>query len=137
MKTRSMNRRQSILNGLCLLFVTSSASLQWGRERSSPSAEVHALCSLCQANASAVRLGRKYLLQHPEYADPEWLAEQVFAHWRPSERRLALTEQDALKKLLNRQIRQDFRRHEVARLDGWVLSKTELRQWALLSLVNA
>jgi hypothetical protein len=130
-----MSRRRFLRDGLGLLLAAPSVWAQSILKQPSQSAEVQAICSLSPSGASAVRLGKKYLLQHPEHRDSQLLAELIFSGWGESKRQLALSEPGILRDMLTRKIRQDFRLHNVSSLDGWMLAKTELQQWALLSLV--
>ena len=130
-----MSRRRFLRDGLGLLLAVPAVWAQSILKQPSRSAEVQAICSLSPSSESAVRLGKKYLLQHPEHCDSQLLAELIFSGWSESKRQLALSEPGILKEMLTRKIRQDFRLHNVSSLDGWMLAKTELQQWALLSLV--
>jgi hypothetical protein len=130
-----MSRRTFIRAGLGLLLAVPAAWTQSIAKQPSQFSGVQAICSLSRSNDSAVRLGKKYLLHHPEYRNARLLTESIFSGWSESKKLIAFSEPRILKEILNRQIRQDFRLNNVSSLDGWVLSNTELRQWALLSLV--
>ena len=132
-----MIRRKFLRDGLALFLAAQTGWAKSILKQPSTSAEAQAICSLSPARESAVRLGSRYLLQHPEHGNPRLLAELIFSGWSETERRLAVSEPVVLKEMLAARIRQDFRDHEVSSLDGWVLSKTELRHWALLSLVTS
>lgn len=110
----------------------------WARSfinQSKHSAEVAALCSLNAHSKSAIALGKKYLSAHPEYRDPQLIAQEIFSDWSYSERNLALSKPHILKDMFRKKVRQDFRLQNVSSLNGWVLADSELRQWALLALV--
>ena len=130
-----MRRRNFLGNGLSLLLAAPTIWAQSVLKQSGHSAEVQAICSLYPSSESAIELGKKYLLRHPEHCSSKLLAKFIFSGWNESERQLALTKPDILKKLLKRKVRQDFVIDHVSSLDGWILSKTELQHWALLSLV--
>jgi hypothetical protein len=130
-----MSRRKFLRDGLGLLLAIPAVWAQSILKQPSLSSEVQAICSLSPSNESAVRLGKKYLLQHPEHCNSQLLAELIFSGWSESKRQLALSEPSILKEMLTSQIRLDFRLHNVSSLGGWMLSNTELQQWALLSLV--
>jgi hypothetical protein len=131
-----MSRRKFLHNGLALLLAAPAVWAQSILKQPSQSAEVQAICSLSPSSESAVRLGKKYLLQHPEQCNSQLLAELIFSGWSESKHQLALSDPGILKEMLTRKIRLDFRLHNVSSLDGWMLSKTELQQWALMSLVT-
>jgi hypothetical protein len=128
-----MIRRRFIHGMLALLAGTSSIAL-WRSAHSFKSAEALAIYQLCQAPDSAIRLGKKYLTNPSDKQTAEALAEQIFSDWTQAERRLALSQPNALRNMLAAKIREDFHQRNVFNLSGWVLSKTELQQWALVSL---
>lgn len=130
-----MSRRKFLHNGLGLLLAVPVVWAQSFLKLPLQSAEVQAICSLSPSSTSAVRLGKRYLLQHPEYCSSQLLTELIFSGWSESKRQLALSDSGILKEMLTRKIQLDFSFHNVSSLDGWVLSKTELQQWALMSLV--
>lgn len=129
-----MIRRKFLRDALGLLLTAPAVWALSILKQPTKSAEVQAICSLSPSNESVVRLGEKYLLQHPEHCNSQLLAELMFSGWSESNRRLALSEPGILQEMLTRKIRLDFRLHNVSSLDGWVLSNTELQHWALLSL---
>jgi len=129
-----MSRRRFLHNGLVLILAAPAVWVQSILKQPSQSAEVQAICSLSPSSKSAVRLGNKYLLQHPEHCNSQLLAELIFSGWSESKRQLALSDPYILKEMLTRKTRLDFRLHNVSSLDGWMLSKTELQRWALMSL---
>jgi len=130
-----MSRRKFLRGGLGLLLTVPTVWAQSILKQPSQSAEVQAICSLSPSSDAAVRLGKKYLLQHPEHCNSQLLVELIFSGWSESKRQLALSDADILKEMLIRKTRLDFRLHNISSLDGWMLSKTELQQWALMSLV--
>jgi len=130
-----MSRRIFLRNGLALLLAAPTIWAQSILKQPSQSAEAQAICLLYPSSEAAIRLGKIYLLQHPEHCNSQLLAKLIFSDWSESKRQLALSNPDILKEMLSRRIRRDFRLHNVSSLDGWMLSKTELQQWALMSLV--
>jgi hypothetical protein len=86
------------------------------------------VASLFTHHHSAIALGKHYLALFPEEANYEWLTTQTL-------RRLpANTESQALKKALKRQSQKDFYDGNTVMVEGWVLSRTEVRLCALLAL---
>lgn len=47
------------------------------------------------------------------------------------------TNKDAIRDLLDKQVKQDFKTGKIVTLTGWVLSETEARQCALFSILNS
>ena len=130
-----MNRRSFLLGGLALLL---AAPGQWWRSSSTRHSEEACLISeLSNARVSAIRLGKMYLLDHPEYRDSHQLVELILHGCTARQRQLAASDPRCMRKLLNEKIRQDFLNQNVLRLDGWQLSTTEVQQWALMALVAA
>lgn len=131
-----MSRRKFLRDALWLFLAARTVWARSNSMRPPQSAEVRAICSLSPSRESAIRLGRRYLLQHPEHGDSQLLARLLFSGCSEAERELAVSRPEVLKEILTRKVRADFRVGNVSSLDGWVLSKTELCHWALLSLVS-
>lgn len=66
----------------------------------------------------STEVGRKYLLAHPDEADASYLLTTLGASLESHTER-------------SRRVRADFRRGDVVRIDGWVLSRNEARLSAL------
>lgn len=49
----------------------------------------------------------------------------------------AATDKNHIQKLLDEQVKQDFKTGKIITVNGWVLSQTEARQCALYSILNA
>jgi hypothetical protein len=84
--------------------------------------------SLFTHHHSAIALGKHYLTLYPEEANYEWLTTQTL-HRLP-----ANTEPHAIKKALKIQRQKDFYDGNTVMVEGWVLSRTEVRLCALLAL---
>jgi hypothetical protein len=79
------------------------------------------------ATAALERIGRRYLGTVPAERDVAILRSQLGVFATPA---------DVLAKVaaLEQAVRSDFERGEVVALDGWILSRTELRAAALFAL---
>jgi hypothetical protein len=77
--------------------------------------------------AALARIGRRYLEITPAERDPATLRAQLGAFATPAD---ALAHAAALE----RAVRRDFTRGDILALDGWILSRTELRVAALFAL---
>jgi hypothetical protein len=84
---------------------------------------------------SARVVGRAYLRQAPEEADPEFLIAAI--HGADADLRHLVVDGDELDlaTALRYRIRRDFADGRTVRVDGWVLSRTEARLCALAELV--
>jgi hypothetical protein len=93
------------------------------------------LGSIISAPESAGRLGRSYLANYPEEADADRLVAEIEAAVTASGGTLsAVTDADRMTAALQRLVRAEFARDQVASVSGWVLSRTEARLYALVSL---
>ncbi len=84
---------------------------------------------------SARAVGRAYLQQAPDEADPELLMSAICNNDAGLCRVVAHGDKFRLKKALRDCIRQDFADGQTVRVDGWLLSQTEARLCALAELV--
>ncbi|MCK9532810.1 MAG: hypothetical protein M0R77_20190 [Gammaproteobacteria bacterium] len=87
------------------------------------------LDALCHVDADLLRLGRDYLRKRPEEAKLAYLAQAVCGD-TPREDIARLRAQ------VREKIHQDFSDGRVVRLQGWLLSCTEARLYALVTLVH-
>jgi len=122
--------RRGFLAGLAAGVVGAALGLRlyWSGARTPAGAE--RLASTLPHSDSAVRLGRRYLEGAPEEADAAHLIALIGT--LP-----AGTESDAaLRERLQARIRQDFIDGTTVAVDGWLLSLTEARLCALVSLLQ-
>jgi hypothetical protein len=84
--------------------------------------------------ASAAALGRRYLRAHPAAASVDRLCDGVVARLADGRRAIAEADEDGLRRLLAGAVREDFASDRVIDVDGWVLSATEARLYALAAL---
>lgn len=83
---------------------------------------------------SASVIGREYLRRVPNEANATLLVDLISSS--SAERRLELTKADTkkLRELLLLQQRQDFEDGRIVKVQGWILSETEVRLCALAAL---
>lgn len=79
-----------------------------------------------------IHLGKYYLEQQPEERSANRLALALFGS--NSMRLQSLFEQAGLQQAVGRQHDQDFRDGNVLVVDGWVLTRTEARVFALVAI---
>lgn len=134
-----MNRRQLVTAfGLWsgLWAACPAPALAWGLGAARPSRAELLLAALGRPQ-SAAAVGRRYLAGHPQEADRAWLAAQLDADLRCQDCDPLQADERRLRAGLSRQIRADFARRRVVRVEGWVLSVTEARLCALAALTPA
>jgi hypothetical protein len=135
----SMKRRQ-LLTAFGLWGVSwaafSTPALAWLQSAARPNRAERLLTALGRPESAAV-VGRRYLAAHPQEADRSWLATQLDADLRCQDCDPLQADGPALRAGLSRQIRTDFARSRVVRVEGWVLSLTEARLCALAALMPA
>ena len=124
-----MNRREflvSLASGAAGLTLVISKTGCWNGE------PIHLELADYLTDAKSARLiGRAYLQLEPEEASEERLVELVFPELRSAQ------EPPARDEILARflaSVRSDFQEFRVARVGGWLLSRTESRLCALVSL---
>lgn len=97
---------------------------------------VNAILGIFSNPASAANIGQIYLEKTPYERDITYLTDKIFAGWDKNKRHFALSEQATLKEMLTTQCKRDFQTAEVYSIDGWVLSRTELRLFAVAYLAG-
>ena len=134
-----MKRRQFVIAlGAWVAFCTARPHRAWAWLRSSPHPDAaERLLSALGRPASAAVVGRRYLAGHPQEADRQWLAGELDADLRRQGCDSRQADAARLRAGLARQVRTDFARSRVVRVDGWVLSVTEARLCALAALTAA
>ena len=80
-------------------------------------------------NACAV--GRTYLQTHPQEAHVGHLVNAIVGNISRSDAHRLLTDSEALRNLLRDRHLQDFDQGELATIDGWFFTRSELRRCAL------
>ena len=77
---------------------------------------------------SMKQLGKYYLEIYPEHADKKWLKDYLFTEYKKNVHGVSM------KEYLRQRSEDDFRRSCTVSIQGWVLSLTEARFYALVSL---
>ena len=134
-----MNRRQLVTAfGLwgALWAACPTPALAWLQTGTRPDRGQRLLSALGRPKSAAV-VGRRYLAGHPQEADRAWLAAQLEADLSCQGCAPLPGDRPALRAGFSHQIRTDFARGRVVRVEGWVLSVTEARLCALAALTPA
>jgi hypothetical protein len=93
------------------------------------------LAGLFGDRSSASIVGRAYLDTAPEHASVARLVDDVVAGLPAGRDTVRDAKQDELRDLLAARIRADFEEDRIVDVDGWILSPTEARLFALATLV--
>jgi hypothetical protein len=83
---------------------------------------------------SAAFLGRLYLQKQPEERSGTALRDLIWRECTEQEQWVARTGQQALQQVLSARQTRDFASGQTVLLDGWVVSRTEARLYALAAL---
>ncbi len=78
--------------------------------------------------AAAKHFGQVYLEEHPSETDIELLLKRIGGD-------MNLNDPELLAERLDQQVRNEYRRGESVMVNGWVLSRTEARLYALVTLL--
>lgn len=101
-----------------------------GRAPPVPSAMTR-LRALVPQPRSAHRLGRAYLAHYPGEEGPGRLTRLILATLGLDEGAVAVRGEPELRAALATRIRDDFATAQTVMVDGWILSRTEMRLYAL------
>jgi hypothetical protein len=115
-----------VLSGLVALGL--APALFRGEDRSSPRDRVLALVP---RRRSAARVGRAFLARHPAEADEAALIGFLARGMDPEGTRSAAQHR------LRDRVRADFARGDTVQVQGWILSLTEARLYALAAMADA
>ena len=128
----SINRRKLLIStaGLAAAGAIGTPFLRWEYARRKTRLGIRLAESLGES-PGARQLGAAYLVRYPDEADIETLVSALVADMKAAP---LLADSPRLWQLLQRRVRADFRQGRLVRLDGWVLSQTELRLCALAEL---
>ena len=97
---------------------------------------VNAILGIFTNTSSASNIGRIYLDNNPRENDIAFLTDRIFVGWSERKRYLALSGQATINEILAAQCKQDFHAGRVPSIDGWILSHTELRLFAVAYLAG-
>jgi hypothetical protein len=104
----------------------------WLRLHSSLSAK---LTTALAHPESARAVGAEYLRQYPQEADAQLLLKRIVARFDGGYAALTRAHDSTLRTLIEQRVRQDFATEQIVKVQGWVLSATEARLCALMTLL--
>ncbi len=104
-------------------------------ERTAPEPLASKLANAVIQKDSAAVVGREYLRRVPEEADVHRLVDWICAFHGGEREDLLEAGQQELRERLRDQQRQDFENGRIVKLQGWILSETEVRLCALAALL--
>lgn len=104
----------------------------WARTVFLPPADLHFIDSLFEDKLSAIRLGKRYLAETPEESSLTVLRNLVFPKCPDGKSPYFGPNYDG--SFFSNRFHSDFRAGQVANIDGWILSRTELRLCAIAAL---
>jgi hypothetical protein len=108
-----------------------------GRSIEAPVArQARRLAGIFARPASAARVGRAYLRDHPDQASLARLVQQLAAGWPGGAQRIERLSAAQLRRRLDRAIRADFAAGRTVRVEGWVLAESEARLLGLTTLAS-
>jgi hypothetical protein len=131
MNRRRFLRRAAWLGGTLSL----CPAVALGRSIDGPWArQARRLAGIFARPASAARVGRAYLRDHPEDASVERLVRSLAAGWPGGAAKVERLGAAQLRRRLRRQIRAEFAAGRTVRVQGWVLAESEARLFGLATL---
>jgi len=128
--------RRTVLAGLAAGIVGTAFGLRLYWHGGDAAREARRLAGMLRHPDSAARLGRLYLDEKPREADTALLVTLIGAARGPALPPDSPTTDEALRADLEERIRNDFVYGNTAAVDGWLLSLTEARLCALVSLLT-
>jgi hypothetical protein len=128
--------RRTVLAGLAAGIVGAAIGLRLYWPGGSIKREARRLAGMLRHPDSAAWLGRLYLDGKPREADAALLVTLIGAARGPTLPAISPTTGEALRASLEARIRNDFVYGNMVAVDGWLLSLTEARLCALVSLLR-
>lgn len=105
--------------------------LSAGAGQSARRATAANLARMLKNRTSVIRVGAAYLGTAPEAADPSIVIERMRRHGDALVRALETSSPRQVRRLVARDVREDFAQGRIVKVDGWLLSLTEARLCAL------
>jgi hypothetical protein len=99
-------------------------------QQAAPALEHPLIFSRIADQAAVSEAGKAYLVQSPAENSRSQLASALLSGGGLD----AYSDPSRVAAFLNQRIQEDFRRGEIVVLQGWILSRTEARQWAFFAL---
>lgn len=128
--------RRGFLTGVLVTIAAAAGAREGVRfDRTAGSRDAARLSCLFRHPEGAAQLGQRYLETTADKPDIMRLVELIGKHLELESGPIHKVPEDELRASLARRIRTDFSRGNTVALDGWVLSVTEARLCALVSLV--
>jgi len=139
MTKKTRPSRRFFLRGLTysasISLLSISSKHAWGTSHA-PSGVLHLdLLQILNHPDSAKVIGRKYLLTSSEVTDVKTLANLICYEKTSNSNSYHYKHFSELNEFVQTRIRKDFEVERVVLVDGWILSQTEARLYALASLV--
>ncbi len=128
--------RRTFIAGLAAGIVGAALGLRLYWSGGSPAHEARRLADVLRHPDSAALLGRLYLDGNPREADAARLVTLIGASPGPALPPVSVATDEALRASLEERIRNDFINGDTVAVDGWLLSITEARLCALVSLLQ-
>ena len=119
--------------GLCFFPIPALAAQKM--RRSEHSDLFVELGHIVNCSSSAAIIGAEYLKAEPQEADPDLLVREIFSDVMPSLHINSVTADDILNAIRNKH-RDDFRSGRICKLQGWMLSETELKLCASTYIIQ-
>ena len=127
----AVRRRQLFVGVVSVAVATlNAASVGWRVRPDASDIAARRIAGLFHDTASAAAVGRRYLARFPHERDSGFLLRSVLAGQTPAT-------DDGLRFHLARRRQRDFEAGRVVVLEGWLLSLTESRLFALVALRSA
>jgi hypothetical protein len=127
--------RRTVLAGLAAVIVGAAIGVRLYWSRDSATREAVRLAGVLKHPDSAARLGRLYLDDAPLEADAKRLVTRLGVSG-PTMPPISAATEEALRASLDARIRNDFINGDTVSVGGWLLSITEARLCALVSLLR-
>jgi hypothetical protein len=128
--------RRTFLAGLAAGIVGAALGLRQYWSGDSTTREAMRLADVLRHPDSAALLGRLYLDRNPQEADAAQLVTLIGAAQSPALSPVTAAPDESLRTVLEARIRNDFINGKTVAVDGWLLSLTEARLCALVSLLK-
>jgi len=128
--------RRTFLAGLAAGIVGAALGLRLYWSGGNATREAMRLTGMLRHPDSAALLGRLYLDKNPQEADAARLVTLIGATQDPALPPVTAAPDESLRSSLEERIRNDFIDGDTVAVDGWLLSITEVRLCALVSLLK-
>jgi hypothetical protein len=128
--------RRNFLAGLAAGIAGTAVGLRLYWSRGSATGDAVRLAGVFRHPDSATELGRLYLAENPRESDAARLTTQIVAGLDPALTPVSAATHEALRAGLDERARDDFISGNIVAVGGWLLSITEVRLCALVSLLH-